>query len=120
MRGKTENVKQYLPIMNKDIKLLSGREIGNGDEVTTVDAHGAKGTSCLLHADGGEVEVATNLILGLPVVCPVLTGLDGAVCAWHPIHPTVLSMLDTIPIKKDTEKGGYQNCQKLTLFYLVN
>lgn len=63
----------YVPVMNKDVELVSSREVRHGDKVTAVYAHGAKTTSRLLHTDGREVEVSADLVLGLPVVRPVLT-----------------------------------------------
>jgi len=89
------------PVTDEDPELVSGVSIGHWDQQAAVDSQTTEASDGALHADGGVVEVATDLVLNLEVVGVVGARLDGALGAWGTILPGVFPVLDTIPGEED-------------------
>lgn len=62
---------------------------------------GTKAAGGPLHSGGGEVCVASNLILRLELVGVVSTGRDGAASSQDAILPRVLPLLDAVPCQEE-------------------
>jgi len=75
------------PITDEDPELVSGISIGHWDQQAAVDSQTTEASDGALHADGGVVEVAADLVLNLEVVGVVGTWLDGALGAQGAILP---------------------------------
>ena len=76
-----------IPITDKKIKLGFGLEEGYFDNFAIVNTNWAEPATGLLEVDGGEVEEAAYLVLGLENISPVFTGPDRAVGPGKPILP---------------------------------
>ncbi|KAK7845535.1 cytochrome p450 710a11 [Quercus suber] len=65
------------PMTNKKIKLSFWLGEGHSNDNTIVDTYGSKPSSSLVEVDGGEIEEAANLVLGLEHIIPVFAGDTG-------------------------------------------
>lgn len=76
-----------VPVVNKNSVVIFRVSVRDRDQETAVHTKATKGTSGTMHGCGRVVEVATDLILWLEMVCEVLTRRDWTHCSSCSILP---------------------------------
>jgi len=76
-----------VPVTDEDPELVGGVSIRHWDQKAAVDPQTTEASDGAVHADGGVVEVAADLVLNLEVVGVVGTWEDGALGSQGAILP---------------------------------
>lgn len=101
-----------IPIPDEQGEIPVGRSEGDGDHVAVIDGDAAVPAGRPLEAEGREVEEASDLVLHLILVGPVPTRRDGAIGPQNPVLPTILPLLDPIPVMNQIKSNQIKIHQK--------